>query len=124
MILIDSSGWIEYCSGGMLASRFAKYIEEPTNIIVPTIIFYEVYKKIKAEQGESAAISIAATMQQGKGIPLTDELAMIAADYGLQYKLAMADAIIYATAMLEHVNLITSDKDLKDLPGVVYHAKT
>ena len=34
--------------------------------------------------------------------------------------LAMADAIVYATAKDQHAEVITGDADLKDLPGVVY----
>jgi predicted nucleic acid-binding protein len=38
----------------------------------------------------------------------------------LQHGLAMADAIVYATARDQEAQLITGDADLKDLPGVVY----
>ena len=124
MILIDSSGWIEYFSNGPLASIYAKYVAQPAQVIIPTIVCYEVYKKIKMEKGESIAISIAATLQKGNIVPLTDELAMMAADYSLQYKISMADAIVYATALQERVSLVTSDRDLKELPGVIYHEKT
>jgi predicted nucleic acid-binding protein len=34
--------------------------------------------------------------------------------------LAMADAIVYATAKDQEAEVITGDADLKDLPGVVY----
>jgi len=32
----------------------------------------------------------------------------------------MADAIVYATSRDQEAQLVTSDADLKDLPGVVY----
>jgi predicted nucleic acid-binding protein len=35
------------------------------------------------------------------------------------YKLAMADAIIYATAVHREAKLVTSDKHFADLAGVV-----
>ena len=37
--------------------------------------------------------------------------------------LAMADAIIYATAHAHQVTLITGDADFKDLPHVIYVKK-
>ena len=35
----------------------------------------------------------------------------------------MADAIVYATALIYKAKLVTSDADLASLPGVVYHKK-
>lgn len=123
MRVVDSSGWIEYYFEGPLASLYAKHLENFKNVIIPAVVLYEVYKKMKLEKGETVAVSIAALMQQCKVIPLDEEIALLAADYSLQYKLAMADAIVYATAQREEVPLMTSDKDLKDLPGVLYHSK-
>ena len=34
--------------------------------------------------------------------------------------LAMADAIVYATAQDQEAEVVTGDADLKNLPGVVY----
>jgi len=50
----------------------------------------------------------------------TESIALLAADFSLKYGLAMADAIVYTTAQDQRAQLITSDADLKDLPGVVY----
>ena len=43
-----------------------------------------------------------------------------AADLSLRHGLAMADAIVYATAKDQEAEVVTGDADLKDLPGVVY----
>jgi predicted nucleic acid-binding protein len=53
-------------------------------------------------------------------IALTDSIALLAADSSLQYGLAMADAIVFATAKDLNARLVTGDADLKDLPDVVY----
>ncbi len=50
-ILLDSSGWIEFFTGGPLADRYATYLTSRHDIITPTIVLYEVYKKIKRERG-------------------------------------------------------------------------
>jgi predicted nucleic acid-binding protein len=53
-------------------------------------------------------------------IQLTESIAYLAADVSLRHGLAMADAIVYATAKDQDAEVVTGDADLKDLPGVVY----
>lgn len=45
MLLVDSSGWLEYFTDGPLALEYSKYLKDPTKIVTPTIVLYEVYKK-------------------------------------------------------------------------------
>ena len=123
MILVDSVGWIEFFTDGPLAGEYAKYLQKPSEVIVPTIVLYEVYKKIKNEKSEEAALVAVATMQNAQIIPLTEELSLSAADASLRHKLAMADAIVYASAIQEGAKVVTSDNDLKDLPQVTYFPK-
>ena len=119
-LLVDSSGWIEYFSGGPLADRYASYLLRQAELITPTIVVYEVYKKLKRERGEELALRLTARLTATEVIPLTEAIALLAADVSLQYGLAMADAIIYATARDQEAQVLTSDADLKDLPDVVY----
>ncbi len=60
MILLDSYGWIEYFAAGELADKYAKYVEQANeeNTITPTIVIYEVYKKIKREKEEEMGSSL------------------------------------------------------------------
>ncbi len=46
-------------------------------------------------------------------------MAMAAAQISIARRLAMADAIIYATAQEYGAELVTADPDFKNLPGVV-----
>jgi len=62
-------------------------------------------------------------MSKTKLIPLTDTIALTAADVNLTYQVAMADAIIYATSLTEGAQLVTSDSDLAALPRVTYIKK-
>ena len=119
-LLVDSSGWIEYFSSGPLAERYGSYLTRPAKLITPTVVVYEVYKKIKRERGEQLALRATARLTATEVIPLTESIALLAADVSLQYGLAMADAIVYATARDQDAQVLTSDADLKDLPGVVY----
>jgi len=119
-VLLDSSGWIEFFTGGPLADRYAAYLVPRYQLITPTIVLYEVYKKIKRERGEETALLLAGRLNATQVIPLTESIAFLAADLSLRHGLAMADAIVYATAKDQEAELVTGDADLKDLPGVVY----
>ena len=119
-MLVDSSGWIEFFAGGPLADRYAAYLRDPAQVVTPTIVVYEVFKKIKRERGEEAALRAAAQLKVTQVIPLTEPIARLAADLSLHHGLAMADAVIYATSQDQDAQLVTGDADLKDLPSVVY----
>ena len=119
-LLMDSSGWIEFFTGGPLADRYAAYLTPQQDVITPTIVLYEVYKKIKRERGEESAVLFAGRLNATRVIPLTESIALLAADLSLQHGLAMADAVVYATARDQGAQLVTGDADLKDLQDVVY----
>lgn len=118
--VIDSSGWIEFFAGGPLADRYATYLKPAAELVTPTIVLYEVYKKLKREYGEETAMLAAGQLHGTQLIPLTEALALHAAHLSLEHSLAMADAIVYATAQDQRAQLVTSDADLKDLPTVIY----
>ncbi len=50
--------------------------------------------------------------------PLVDSLALEAAEFALEHGLAMADAIIYATASRHQAQIVTSELDFDGLPRV------
>jgi len=119
-ILMDSSGWIEFFTEGPLAERYATYFTSRHDRIIPTIVLYEVYKKIKREKGEETALLLSGQLSASHVVQLTESIAYLAADLSLMHGLAMADAIIYATAKDQDAQVVTSDTDLKDLPDVIY----
>jgi len=119
-ILMDSSGWIEFFTGGPLAERYAAYFAPRYDRITPTIVMYEVYKKIKREKGEETALLFSGQLSASPIIQLTESIAYLAGDMSLRHGLAMADAIVYATARDQNAQVVTGDADLKDLPGVIY----
>jgi predicted nucleic acid-binding protein len=119
-VLLDSSGWIEFFTGGPLAEKYAPYLTSRHQLITPTIVLYEVYKKIKRERGEETALLFAGRLSATQVVQLTESIALLAADVSLKHGLAMADAIVYATARDQEAEVVTGDADLKDLPGVVY----
>jgi predicted nucleic acid-binding protein len=119
--VVDSSGWVEYLGNGSKADAFAKYLEVSETLLLPTIIVYEVYKKMLREQRLVLAewfLSTAFGFQE-REIALDVSLAALAARKSLASSLPMADAIIYATAQAHQAVLITSDAHFTDLPGVI-----
>jgi len=120
MILVDSCGWIEYLADGDKAEEYAKHFLDPKEIATPTIVIYEVFKKILKERGEEAAVMVAAQMSGTRVIELSEMLSLTAASISEKYNLPMADAIVYATAELLGCRVVTSDKHFKDLGNVIY----
>jgi len=120
VIVVDSSGWLEFLTDGPLADEYEKYLRRPESVVTPTIVIYKVYKRAKRVRGEEEAVDAVAAMQKTRVVSLTDELALIAADLSLLYKLPMADAIVLATAQANDADVITSDSDFRNIPRVVY----
>ena len=123
MRLIDSSGWLEVFRGGPHADRLVRLLADPTEILTPTIALYEVYKVLRRDASEEDALQAVAQMLRTNVVPLNETLALEAADTSLEHSLAMADAIVYATARSRGAELVTTDADLEGLPGVVFLSK-
>ena len=117
MILVDSSGWIEYFTDGPLANEFAPYLENLAEVVTPTIVIFEVYRVIRRQRSEEAATAAVAQMQKTSVVDLDQFLALSAADVSIDHGLAMADAIVYATAQTKGVDMVTSDADFAGLRG-------
>lgn len=120
MLLVDSSGWIEFFTDGPLAGEYAKYINNPAQIITPTIVLYEVYKKIKRERSEEDALLAVSLMNKTTVIPLSESIALLAADVSLKHSLPMADAMVYATALEDGCDIVSSDGHFKGLERVLF----
>jgi predicted nucleic acid-binding protein len=123
VIIIDSSGWVEFFTDGPLADVYGGRLRNLPTILTPVIILYEVYKRLKRDLSEQEAVVAVSAMQRTRVVPITSELALTAADLSLEHDLAMADAIILATASLYHAELVTSDRDFAAIPGVTYLPK-
>ncbi|MBI2382557.1 MAG: type II toxin-antitoxin system VapC family toxin [Gammaproteobacteria bacterium] len=121
--LVDTCGWIEWLTNGTLAERFSPYLAKAGELIVPTAIQFELYKWVKRERGEAAALKVVGLTAQSTVVPLDTPIALTAGDYALEYGLSFADALIYAHARKAAVPLITSDDHFRGLPGVEIFAK-
>ena len=124
MRLVDTSIWIEWLTGGPLLGKLKSEFPEQTQCLVPTIVQLELSKWLTREMGEDVADRVIAYTQKCVVIPLDTRIALMAADLHRQYKLATADAIVYATALVHGAELLTCDAHFERLPSVLYVSKT
>jgi toxin FitB len=117
-VVIDSSGWLEYITGDPKADLFAPYFESDVRILVPVIVLYEVRKVLLRGFTETMADIFQSNALRHEVVNIDEYIAMSAATLSIKYKLAMADALICATAERYGARLITSDAHFDNVPGV------
>ncbi len=120
MNVVDSSGWLEYFSGGTNVSFFAPVLKATDTLVVPTVCMYEVFKRLIAQRGEESALQAIGFMSLGNIAELTQEIAVNAAYFSSELKIAMADSIILATTRAYDATLWTQDADFEGIDGVQY----
>lgn len=123
MKLIDTCGWIEWLIDGKLANSFAPHFKHIEELVIPTIIQYELYKWISREKNKAIALEIIGITERGCVVPLDSNISLYAAELSKEYNLAMADAIVYATSLRYNALLITSDKHFYSLPQIKFFEK-
>lgn len=118
MNVVDSSAWLEFFADGPNAGRFAPPILAATNLLVPSVAIYEVFKTIARQSGESNALQAIAVMEQGTVVDFDQALALTAARISAAHKLPLADSIMLATARRHRATLWTQDADFTNIDGV------
>ena len=121
--VVDTSAWIEWLTGSPPGKKLGKEFPDKPNCIVPTIVQLELSKWLVREVGEEQADQVMAYTQKCLVVPLDTAIALLAADLHRQFKLATADAIVYATAQKHGAELLTCDAHFKALPGAVLFSK-
>ena len=114
--VVDSSAWLEYLADTPRAKLFASAIEDTDNLVVPAVVQYEVYKKVRRERGEDAVLQVAAAMESGRIIEIDARLALEAS----RLDMPLADSLIYATTSMISATLWTQDADFAGLDRVRY----
>ncbi len=120
MRVVDTSVWVEWLTGSPFGRSLLKEIPDRGECIVPTIVQLELSKWLLREADEDRADQVIAYTQKCVVVPLDTSLALLAAELHGQYKLATADAIVYATAQAQGAELLTCDAHFAKLPGVLY----
>jgi predicted nucleic acid-binding protein len=123
MRVVDTSAWIEWLTGSTLGRKLTKELPDRARWIVPTIVQLELSKWLMRELGEDETDRVIAYTQKCVVVPLDTSLTILAADMHRRYKLATADAIVYATAQQLGADLLTCDRHFANLPGAVVLGK-
>lgn len=118
--LVDSSGWLEFFVDSDRAGLYQPAIVSIETMVVPTVVIYEVFKRLRNQWSEEAARDTSNYMKLGRVVDLDIRIALEAACNGLPF----ADSIIYATARQLGATLWTQDAHFEGRPGVKYFAKT
>ncbi len=122
-ILVDTCGWIEWLTDGVLSDKYEHYLKTIERVIVPTSVQFELYKWVSKQRSTQAAIEVVALTEQAQVIALSTPIALLAADLANEHKLSFADSIIYASSQFHQAELITSDSHFKNLQDVIYFEK-
>ncbi|HEY2461841.1 MAG TPA: type II toxin-antitoxin system VapC family toxin [Candidatus Acidoferrum sp.] len=117
-VVVDSSGWLEYITADTKAALFAPYFESARSILVPVIVLYEVRKILLLRSSKTLADIFVSEALRRTIVPIDEQVALSAAALSVQYQLAMADALLYATARTQDAQFITSDAHFRNLPHV------
>ncbi len=123
MRVVDTSAWLEWLADSAVGRAIGREIPPKEGWIVPTIVQYELARCLTREVSEDAADDTIAFSTQCVVTALTTRLALEAAEIARDHALAMADAIIYATAVDMDADLLTCEAHFAKLPGVVYIPK-
>lgn len=124
MRLVDTSAWIEWLVASPTGQVVTSEMPAREDWLVPTIVQLELAKWLAREVGEDKADQVIAFTQKCVLAPLDTNIALSAAELCGRHKLATADAVIYATAREHRADLLTCDAHFKNLPGVIYIAKS
>ena len=123
MRVVDTSAWIEWSSDTPLGRRLAPEIPEKSRWLVPTVVQYELVRWARRVFDDEAADTLLAHSMGCVVATLDTRIAVRAIDCAHAHGLAMADAIIYATALEAGADLLTCDAHFADLPSAIYFAK-
>ena len=123
MVVVDTSAWIEWLIGSPLAARIERRLPPRSEWVVPTIVRLELSEWVTRELGEDDADRVIAFSQECRVVPLDTRVALRAAELHRTHGLATADAVVYATALLEGGELLACDRRFESLPHVALVAK-
>jgi predicted nucleic acid-binding protein len=118
MRLVDTSAWIEWLIDSGPGRKVAPELPEREQWLVPTIVQLELAKWLTREVGEDKADQVIAFTRTCIVADLDTTVALAAADLCTRRRLATADAIVYATAVVHGADLLTCDRHFEGLPGV------
>lgn len=120
MVVFDTSAWIEYFTGSKKGSVVKDYVDADTEVFTPSICLAELKLKYAREKPEVVEERITLVLNRSAVVDLNSAISLLGADNKLKHKLYLIDSVIYSTAQFLNQELLTSDEELKVLPGVIF----
>lgn len=130
MVVYDTYAWVEYFLGSNRGFRVKELLKEGGH--TPSVVLAELARKYIREgvDRDTARDRMLFISAKTEIVDISPEIALRAAEiyFELQHLAkegskrtpSLVDAIIYATALMLKVDLITGDSLFKDLPHVIY----
>lgn len=115
-LLLDTSAWIEILEDSPAASKLLRLVESASEVVVPTIVLYELERALIRSGDEDTSLIVEALLRKYRVIPLDERLASLAAQASVEHRLGTADSVILASAMTSQSDLVTFDNDFRGLP--------
>lgn len=123
MRVVDTSAFVERFADTPMRDQIDRLLPADEHWLVPTIVQFEIAKWLLRSSYARPIRLARSIVEPLRVVPLTPEIASAAASIWDQYKLATADAIIYATARTHRADLLTCDRHFEGLPDVIYLPK-
>jgi predicted nucleic acid-binding protein len=117
---MDSSIWVEFYLGNTAIRKLVIDQLRKRSVVVPSICIYEVSLAVERRIGQDMVKVAVANMREQVVDHLSASRAVAAAQIRNERKLAMADAIVYASTLAHSATLLTQDRDFEGLPNVRY----
>jgi toxin FitB len=118
--IVDSCGWLEMFSRGPNSTFFRKIIAEYDDLLVPSIVIYEVHKKLYSLLDRQKALDVSYSLNRGVVVELSGNIAIAAAEISCDHKIPMADAVILATSNAHDATIYTQDEHFRGFPRVKF----
>lgn len=116
--LLDSSVWIELFDKRRLHQKCDREFKSAKRIVVPTIVIFEVYRKLAKTYEPHDALAAIGPMSRYEVVDLNRKISLEAADLSIEHGLATADSLVLAHAKNSNSTLITLDHDFINIPEV------
>ena len=123
MKLIDTCVYVEVLRGTPTGNLLKPLIPPPSQLLVSTMVLYELGKWLARNMGAEEADEFVAAMLTAQVTEPNAGIALHAAELSAAHQLHALDALIYATALEHDAELVTCDAHFKGLPGVEYTPK-
>ncbi len=119
-VLIDSFAWFEYFFGTARGKKVREILQSDERIIISSINLFEVYSRyLGFAEGEADEKKNFMLARSAEVVDASKDIAVAASKLKKAHGLAMADALILATAFAKNAKLLTGDKHFARFDNVI-----